>query len=181
MKDSQTEDIAMATECVQFMPAGTSPKVAGEVRNATRSPKLNEDALRRADEAQARKGRAAWRLKLEAEAVQRGQDPGAPRTRVVELILNKGSAGHTRRPEADDVTRGLEQRGKLATVQAWAIRRFLEEAGFDGIKNAWENGELKLAELARRAQDIYGDNVGRTVPEIDTLARQTTGEPAWRY
>ena len=171
----------MASDGVQVMPAGTSLRVAEQTGKTTRPPRLNEDALRRADEAQARKGRPAWRLKLEAEAVQRGQDPGAPRTRVVELILNKGSAGQTKRPEADDVARGLEHRGKLATVQAWAIRRFLEEAGFDGIENAWENGELKLADLARRAQDIYGDSVARTVPEIDTLTRRTTGEPAWTY
>ena len=151
-----------------------------KTKGERKPPKMNIKAIERADEAQARRGRAAWRLKIEAEAAQRGQDPTAPRTRVVELVLSKGSAGHTKRPQADDVTRGLEQRGKLATGQAWAIKRLLEEAGLDGIENAWENGELKLADLARRAREIYGHRVAWCVPEIDELTRRATGESAWK-
>ena len=149
-------------------------------RGGNQPPEMNVEALKRADEVQARKGRPAWRLKIEAEAAQRGQDPTAPRTRVVELVLNKGSAGYTKRPEADDVTRALRTKGEMTKAQAWAIERFLEEACLDGIESAWENGELKLADLARRARDVYGHNVAWCVPEIDTLTQRATGESAWK-
>ena len=55
------------------------------------------------------------------------------------------------------------------------FERFLEEADLDGIESAWENGELKLADLARRAVEIYGHKVTRYVPEIDALTRKANG------
>ena len=168
-------------EGVTFIPAGSHERrQPARPKERPKSPKMNVEALQRADEAQARRGRPAWRRKIEAEAAQRGQETAGPPTRVVEIILRKGSAGYTKQPDPNDVTLGLEQKGKLRQAQAWAIERFLEEADLDGIESAWENGELKLADLARRAVEIYGHKVTRYVPEIDALTRKATGEPAWK-
>ena len=83
-------------EGVTFIPADSHERrPPAKPKDRPKSPKMNVESLQRADEAQARRGRPAWRLKIEAEAAQRGQDPAGPRTRVVEIIVRKGSAGYT--------------------------------------------------------------------------------------
>ena len=149
----------------------------GERRKNAPTPSAS---VKKADAIRTCRGRPQWRVRLEAEAMAAGTPPTDARADVVRLTLVKGRAGHQWTPDARMVREALTGTETLTPEQEWALAIYLQEARTEGLREAWLNGEVNLADVARRGVELYGREVLIRVPGVEVITRETTGTGAWK-
>ena len=155
---------------------------AWEERRAERqkNPPTPTASIAEADAMRTRRGRPQWRIRLEKQAIAAGRPPAEAQADVVQLTLIKGRAGHRYTPDADAVREALAGTVPLTPEQKRDLDIYLHEASAEVMREGWLNGEINLADVARRGVELYGREVLTYVPGIDVITSETTGTSAWK-